>query len=431
MMTSDFVPCMVSQMDFFKRKPVQTCITGRMIQKLKPLSALPEVPDVIEFTCPGRALHYMDINNMALRLTVSMRLANGAVMAEADKDVSVIDAPLHTLFSQCEVFLSETPVTKSPHLYHYKALLDLHTLADSNARKGMLTSSLYIPDWTGANAEATSPWSMRQAPFLKSEKVELMGKLRPDICYLDDGAYILDNVPIRVRLTLNPPEVYLWADKEDKWGKLLIHDAELNIPYLVGSPDLSLGIEQMLSQQPATYRFKGSQIKTFLHQAGSVNLSIPVAFSGKLPTSILLVPVMASNFNGSKMKNPFHFPHCGFQEISFICNGTERRFVMDAAKPFRCTSLLRSLYTEMGMDCEEASGNAYSMTSIQECRFACAVDLTIDGTGSGPSQNLQEFGTVSIQGRLSAALGEAACIILYAKYDSVLEINASREVVVL
>lgn len=429
MSSGDFVPCMIPQLELFKKKPVQSCISGRIMQKLKPLSALPEQPDVIEFLCPGRPLHYLDINNILLRLNVSMKQDNGNVLRDEDTQVSVVDAPLHSMFSQCEVFLGEVPVTKSPHLYHYKAILDLHTGSDGNGRKKLMTTMLYNPDVGGT--AATGPWGHRQTPFKKSKKVELMGRLRPDVCHLEDGAYILDNVPIRVRLTLNPPEVFMWSNDAARFCKMYFHDAELHIPFYVGNPELSLGIEQMLAQQPATYRFKGTQLKTFVHPAQSPNLNIPIAFSGKLPTSILMTAVEATHYNGTKASNPFHFTDCGFEEISFICNGQERRYTMDTSTPYGCTSVLRSLYTELGMEHEESSGHVYDMTNLTAGQFACAVDLTVDHSGGGPSQTVQEYGTVSIQGRLKAALAHAVCIILYAKYDSVLEINASREVSVL
>jgi len=429
MSSGSFVACMIPQLELFKKKPVQSCITGRMVQKLKPLSALPERPDVIEFLCPGRPLHFMDINNLALRLNVSMRQEDGSALGQTDDDVTVVDAPLHSMFSQCEVFWGEVPVTKSPHLYHYKAILDLHMGSDANGREGMLQTLLYNPDVFPATPEG--PWGQRRKPFAESKKVELFGRLRPDVCHLEDGAYILDNVPIRVRLTLNPQEVFMWSNDVNVWAKMVFHDAELHIPYYVGNPELSLGLEQMLTQQPASYRFKGTQIKTFLHPAHSPNLNIPIAFSGRLPTSVLLTAVHATHYNGSRKTNPFHFMHCGFTEISFICNGQERRFQMDTSTPYGCTSVLRSLYTEMGLEYEESSGHVFDIENMTAGKFACAVDLTVDHSSGGPSQTMQEFGTVSIQGRMKDPLDHAVCIILYAKFDSELEINASREVSVL
>lgn len=428
MSSGSFVPCMIPQLEIFKKKPVQSCITGRITQKLKPLSALPERPDQVEFLCPGRPQHLLDLNNLTLRLIVSMRKEDGTALTEEDDDVTVVDAPLHTMFSQCEVFLGEVPVTKSPHLYHYKSILDLHTASDANGREGMLQSLLYHPDVFPATPEG--PWGKRRLPFALSKKVELLGRLRPDVCHLEDGAYILDNVPIRVRLTLNPQEMVMWRNNPANWAKMIFHDAELHIPYYVCNPELSLGLEQMLMQQPATYRFKGTQLKTFLHPAQSANLNIPIAFSGRLPTSILMTAVHATYYNGSKITNPYHFDNFGFTELSFICNGQERRFQMDPDTPYGCTSMLRSLYTEMGLDYEESSGHVYDMENFTTGKFACAVDLTVDRSGGGPSQTMQEYGTVSLQGRMKLPLNHAVCIILYAKFDSEMEISASREVTV-
>ena len=423
---------MIPEMEFFKKKAVQTCLTGRTIQKLKPLSALPEQPDIIEFLLPGRPQHFLDLNNLTLRLVVSMVSAAGLPLEDADDKVGIVDAPLHSFFSQVEVFLSEQPVTKSAHLYHYKSICDLYLASDGPGRKGMMSTFLCVPDAAPSAVDGTNAsWKTRQEPFLKSSQVELIGKLRADICQLEDGAFILDNVPLRVRLTLNPKDVYLWSSAADKDAKILFHDAELSVPYFVANPELSLGLEQMLATQPATYRFKSSQLKTFLHPAFSPNLNIPIAFSGRLPTSVVLAAVKASDYNGSKTTNPFNFVHCGFEELTFNCNGSERTYKLNTARPYGCTSVLRSLYTELGMDYEETSGHVISMKNITNGKFMVALDLTLDRSGSGPSQNLSDFGTVSVHGRLKEPLNHAICILLYAKFDSVMEISGSREVVVL
>lgn len=430
-MSGNLIPCMINQLDLFRKQPVQACISNRMVEKLKPLSALPELPDVIEFLCPGRPLHFLDLNNLTLRVVVYTRKKQ--TKAKMGVDVvnnSVVDCTMHSLFSQCEIFLSEQPVTKSPHLYGYKSLFDIYTTAGKDARDGPLSTVIVRPDSTPEKTDDKSPWNQRMKIFAKSQHVELVGKIRADVCELENGSFILDNVPLRVRLTVQPQEFFLWSTAEEPDVELVFVDVELLVPFFIGQSELGMGLDMALNEKPATYRFKGSQLKTFFHPARTTNLMIPVAFSGKLPSTILFTMVKAADFNGDIGTNPYKFPHFGIQELSFFCNGVEKRFQMDMTTPQGCSTVLRSLYNDFGHELEEAGGHVFNLQSLTDGRFACAVDLTADHTGRAPSQNLDQYGTVRIQARMKEPLDHAVCIILYARYDNIMEISASREITI-
>ncbi|XP_034250952.1 uncharacterized protein LOC117651239 [Thrips palmi] len=419
---------MIPQLDLFKKKPVQACITGRHLEKVKPLSALPEKPDVIEFLSPGRPLHYLDINNLIFRVVVSLKREAGGDMAAATKDYSVVDVPLHSITSQCEIFLSEEPATKWPHLYNYKSVLDIYTTAGKDAREGPLSTVIVKPDKSGTDTGDDSAWAEREAIFNASQKVELMGRLRADICNLQDGAFVLDNVPLRVKMTLAPQSFYLWSkDANHTDVKMAFHDAELYVPYFVGNAEMAIGIDMALTQQPATYHYKSSQLKVFVHPIQTPNLTIPVAFSGKLPSTVMFAMVDAANYNGNVSANPYDFVHSGLQELTFLCNGTERRFLMNMDLAQGCSTVVHSMYADLGHDLEEAGGHLFNVESLKNGKFVCAVDLTIDHSGR-MIQNLDRFGNIGIQGRFKTAPTRALCVILYAQYDSTMEISSSRQV---
>ena len=425
----NLIPCMIPQLDLFKKKPVQACITSRILEKIKPLSALPENPDVIEFLSPARPLHFLDLNNVTVRFVVGLKTKTGANLAEGNL-YSVVDVTLHSLISQCEVFLSEELVTKWPHLYSYKSALDLYLSAGQDARNGPLSTVIVQPDKTGTDTGNDSGWAKRCELFKQSQRVELLGRLRADVCHVNDGAYILDNVPLRVKLTLAPQSFYLWAKEAAHTDvQLVFYDAELYVPYFVGNPEMAIGIDMALTQQPATYTFKSTQLKVFIHPSNSPNLTIPVAFSGKLPSTLLFTMVDAASFNGTLTSNPYDLLHADLQELSFFCNGTERRFLMNMDVSQGCASVLKSLYTDMGYDREESGGTIMNVNSLKNGKFMCAVDLTVDHSGR-LTQNLDLFGNVGISGRFKTAPTKALCVILYAHYDATMEISSARRVTV-
>lgn len=429
MHSEDFIPCVLPQLDLFTKKPLQACITGRLVEKLQPISSLSERVEVIEFSSPGRALHYLDLNNVTIRALIRLRKkSDKGNLAAGDKNkISVVDCTLHSLFSSAEVFLSETPVTRHPQLYSYKAVFDLYSTAGADARAGLLATIPVLPDTADAANPDNDGKKARGEPYAESKPVELIGKLRTDCCQMDGGLYILDNVPLRVRLGVQSQDFVLWSTEPNV--ELIFQEVELLVPYYVGNAEMGIGLEMALSKQPASYRFKGSQLKTFIHPQNSANLEIPIAFNGRLPTRIMFAMVKSADFNGNMATNPYCFVNEGLQELSFIYNGKEKRLKMNFDNPMHCSSVYRSLYRSLGQELEELGpGSCFSLPMLRKGRFVCSADLTVDHSGNGPSQNLDQYGSVRITGRFKRAPADTLIILLYAQYDTTLEISSSREV---
>ena len=428
---SDFVPCMIPQLELFQKKGVQTCITGRSVEKIKPLTSLQSHSDVLEFLCSGRPLSFMDICNVQLRLVLHMQKKNGSPLAATDISVSVADLLLHSLFSQCEVFLNERPVTPSPHYYNYKSYLDLATSATPDAVQTQLQTLLFIPDDQPASANGSAAWTARQKPFLQSKRVELIGKVRADIMNIVNGLYLLDNVSLRIRFTLAPQNFFLWSKSQNADAQIVIDEAQLLVPFMFVNPELSLGIEKYLLQHNAVYRYKSTQVKVFIHPPNTEVISCPISFSGKLPTNFLLTFIKTTDMSGDILSNPYNLQHFNCKEIQVFVNGTERKYEMDFDTTVGCSSVLRTLYNELGFDDESTSANLFTIDGLRNGRFAVGCDLTVDHSGGYRSQNLDLHGTVRIQARLGNVVSHSIAVILFAEYDTQMEITASREVVML
>jgi hypothetical protein len=344
----NIVPCMIPELEVFNQKKIQTVVTGHYTERLRPLNSLSNGLETLEFVSPGKPLGYLDVSDMVLRLVVQLRKTVGQARltdVAADKNTSVVDNLLHSMFSSVEIFLSETPVTKSPHHYAYKALIDLYSSTTSDARESQLQALLFCPDDRPDAAQNCSSWTKRQERLLKSQKCELMGRLRSDFNNLKPRLYLIDNVPVRVKLNLNPQEFFLWSKTSPCNEELVIHEADLLLKYYNVTPDVSLAVERTLLSQPARYNFMSTQIRTFVHPPSTELINLPSCFSGKLPSLVILSFIKSADFVGSVTKNPFYFPNSGIKELSFFCNGVEKKFEMDMMESQRCTSVLKSLLT--------------------------------------------------------------------------------------
>ena len=107
--SGDLLPCMTSQFEYFTKKPVQSCVLGHVTETIKPLAALQDShTDIIEFFSAPRPLQFLDLNDVQLKVTCYLRTkSNGMSLATSEGSCSVVNAPLHSMFSQCEVFLPQ------------------------------------------------------------------------------------------------------------------------------------------------------------------------------------------------------------------------------------------------------------------------------------------------------------------------------------
>ena len=141
------VPCIIPELELFSPKKVQTVVTGHYTERLRPLNSLSGNLECLEFVSAGRPLGYLSVTDMNLRLVVQMRkIKDQARLTDADINTSVVDNLLHSMFSSVEIFLGETPVTKSPHYYAFKALIDLYSSTNGDARGSQLEAMLFFPD---------------------------------------------------------------------------------------------------------------------------------------------------------------------------------------------------------------------------------------------------------------------------------------------
>ena len=302
--------------------------------------------------------------------------------------------------------------------------------ANQEAMNTQLWTQLYTPEDNTATATDNAAWSARQTPFLRSQRVELIGKLRADVFQVHGNLLLLDNVGLRVKLTVASQKFFLWSKTKDPDVEFIIQDCELLLKFYQVAPELSLAIEKMLLSHPAVFRYKSTELKTFVHPSVSQIISVPVAVSGRLPTSLFITFCKTTDFSGTYDFNPYSFDHHSLEELSIFVNGVEKRYTMDFKAPHQCSSILRALYQDCGLTDEDSGSNFYTIPRLKNGNFAVSLDLTVDSSGYGESRNLDVHGCVRIQGRLKTVLPNSIMVLVLAEYDSVFEINSAREVTV-
>ncbi|OOY67213.1 hypothetical protein BOW07_13100, partial [Solemya velum gill symbiont] len=76
----------------------------------------------IEFTIPPMANTYLDLQRTLLNLKVKITKSDGSDVGSLTDDlVGLVNAPLHTLFSQVDLNVQQQPTSEVGSCYPYKA----------------------------------------------------------------------------------------------------------------------------------------------------------------------------------------------------------------------------------------------------------------------------------------------------------------------
>lgn len=425
--------CMLSTLDFFSPRPLQECIENKFDLKLQPTAGIPANPTTLEFYAPPVPGCYLDVSRVKLRMILQLKRGNGANLEADDVNAGVVCNLPDSLFSHSDILLNEKSVAPHPENSSYKNIFTLYSRATDAAIKTHQGSCLAHIDEDASTTALSLGWGKRRTPFAESNPVEVITRLKNDICSVRNNLLLLDNISFRVRLQLHPDRHYLWCAAGAGPPKLHILEAELKVPYVRVNRELAIGVDMTLSQTNARYNFKSCQVKTFTLGAGDTQLSVPVTYSGALPSTFLLAMVETTAYHGNVTSSPYNFVHANIKRLSIFVNEREHRFHADFSSPMLCTEMYDSISTALGLDTAEyESSNQFSLERYGKGMFCVMLDNTPDSSGNGSeSINLPLMGTISVHAEFGEPIARGLTVLCIGEFDRAVEIDQSRQVFLL
>lgn len=423
---------MLPQFDFFTQRSLQPCIDSKFVMRLNPLQSISPLPQSLEFYSAAQPGCYCDLSRAKLRLVLKMTKRDGTDLGAGDVSCGVVCNLADSLFSHFDVLISEKSVCLHGEHYNYKNILQHYSRASDAAIATHFESCLGQIDEVGD--DATGPgWTARSTPFRQSRRVELITRLKQDVCSIRNGTYILDNTSIRFRFELADERFYLWSAATPNIGKLQICEAQLLLPFFRANPELTIAVDSALSKTAAQYAFKSCQIKTYICAANTKTIVASNLHTGVLPTLIAIAFVKSVDFQGVATSNPFNFINAGLKRISIFINHEEQRFTCDFNAPQGYTELYESVHAALGTDTADgAHSNQFTLSRYRNGMMVVMVDTSIDNSGNAMDHmNAPLMGTLSIEAELAADLNYSLTMVCLAEHDAQLLIDANRQATVL
>ncbi len=412
-----------SKLALFELPPLEAGIEDIEWVIYRPISQIIENAP-IDFNIPANAARYLDLRKTKLNIKVKIFKGDTTPITKAE-EVALVNLPLHSLFTQIDVYLQQVQINGVGSNYPYKAMLD--TLLESKGweKTNALTSEGFYQDrssamegTSGHNGSLNDAFVWRQSLTAESRTLELEGHLKVDVCQQD--RLILNGVPVVIKCWPAKPNFSLMGEDEAAGYHVVITEASVKMCCVKVHPGVLLGHNEALQTSPALYPYTKSMIKTFSIPTGQYNFTTDDLFQGEIPQSLLITFVSGKAYSGHLKANPFNYQHFQCNSIGFYLDGQsvpERALKPNFKTGDYMTAFMRLRdFPECRIDREDF-GKGYSIFYFP-----------LGKETSAQYMDVMKKGHTRLEIGFAEKTEETVVVIVYAKFTSLMSIDASRKV---
>ena len=379
------------------------------------------------------------MSSTILQVQVKIIKDDGSNLEDTDQ-IGPVNLFLQSMFSQVDVSLNGRLVSHSSSTYGYRALLETLLNYGKDATESQLTSSLFYKD-TAGKMDVTNPLATnatanlglkKRAKFTRGSKViDLSGPLHADICF--QGKYLLSGLDLKIKLHRAKDSFCLLSDEEEASYKVRVIGASLLIRKVTLSPPIILAHAKALEKGTAKYPLKRVLVKSFTVPQGDLSITKEGLFTGQLPTRLVVGLVDNSAYNGSYGTNPYNFQHFNLNKFGVFLDGQQiplrpltSKFSEDGGQQYILN--YQTLYSGLNKQYKDF-GSIVDREDYPNGYCLLCLDLTPDYSGGGHFQ-LRKNGNLRLELGFAEPLPSTVNVVVYAEFESVIEIDRSRTVFV-
>lgn len=430
MMHDTSCECSVGGADFFNTPPTQTSIIKRTTIDLHPTgNTTDEGPLEFFASAPDEEYTALILHTLEIKAKIK-KAADGSAIVGDDK-VGLVNFPLHSMFSQIDVYMNGQLVTGANNTYSHLVAIEKLLTYSKDVFKTQMSSELCVIDTPGKMDHLTENEGLtkRSEYSALSQTFTMRGSLHVPI--LRQERYVLNKVSLKIVLVPNSKKFYFMcaAAKADEY-KLYIESARMEIVRLKMNPSLMIEHDKMLQTKNAVYPIRRGEIKTFSIPTGSMQATKENLYTGKLPRRLVVAMVESAAFSGDVTKNPFNFQHFGLNYLCAYVDG--ERYPTRALQPDfagkNYMDAFQSIYDGTGMRNDNQS-LVFTRDSYAEGYTLFVIQLS-PGEPDSATYDLTQRGNIRIEMKFKEALTKTITTIVYAEYDDQLEIDRDRNIYV-
>jgi hypothetical protein len=142
-----------SEIELFQEPPFDVSLLNSFQVEHYPVNTVSDKTSPITFTIQGSDQHYMDLRNSRIYVRGKIVRENGTAMEAADVTCPT-NTFLHSMFSQCTIWLNETQITPANMYYGYRAYIDMLLGYGKEYKKSQAQCSMYFREKSVSNTDA-------------------------------------------------------------------------------------------------------------------------------------------------------------------------------------------------------------------------------------------------------------------------------------
>lgn len=207
---------------------------------------------------------------------------------------------------------------------HYRAYIETICSYGKEAAETHLSSSGFAMDAAEkfealTAAAAGKGTAKRIGQFAKSATVDFCTPLHSDILRVDK--LLPNRMSMDISLTREADAFSIMTDEEGEKYKIHIVGLRLHVRKIQCSEAYVGEVNRRLDEgQRARYPLTRSLVKTMAIPTGSLNVTLPNLYNGRMPQTVIVALVESTSFTGALKKNPFNFQHFGISEMHLSVN---------------------------------------------------------------------------------------------------------------
>lgn len=421
--------CSKTELEMKAIPPTMTTMQDTQWTDYHPIASLDSNHAPIEFVIPPQTENYTDLSQTYLYVKCRILKADGSDV-EADKKVAPVNNLFHSMFSSIDLYLNNKLVTSNMDTYPYRAYIENLFSYGSDAKKTQLqaaegwnedTAGQFL-NWDGENKGLTA----RKVAVEESKSFEFMGRLHLDLAMQEK--YLPNGIEIRVRLNRSSPQFCIMTGEAYNLV-VKIDVAKLSVRTIQLLPAVTNDLNQSIAQHNAKLPVRRVEVKTFTIGTGLRSKIEDHLFQGQLPKRLFIGMVTNAEFNGSYPTNPFRFRPFNLSKLEVSCDGHNiygRPFEPNFADNLYMRSY-KSLYQALSSQGQVDNCNIdYKAFKDGYCFWG--FDLTPDQGADEGHLHPIKTGNLRLELQFARNIDATINVIVYAEFDSLIEINGLREV---
>ena len=416
-----------SSLCIFDRPATQTDFVRNQTVEYYPLTNV-SAGGPIEFTIPGNSEEYIDVNDIQLYLTAKVTKSDGKDIEDTDK-VGLNNLPIATLFQDVGLILGDTQIEGGNMCYPYLGYFSTVMQFSPKAQESHMICQGWCKDEAGKfESDKNRGFKYRSALIKESRVFELMGPLF--LNFFRQSQYLISQTDMRLKLIPSKPEFVLNAYGAVTDFKIQFQEVILYVNRCTLNPSVINGHTAGMKRQNAIYPILHSEVTTFTIPKGQQSYVKDRLFPDLAPKMLMISMVENTAFNGSIGKNPFYFQHFDLKKLCLYRDGvsvTGQALSPNFDKGLVVRSYMQTMRTFNYYNTDDTNGLLPEELANGYTIFA--FDLTADKEMSATHRQPITSKNLRLELTFEKDLPKTVNVLLYAVYDSEIEITQMRDVI--